>query len=78
MAKKALPHLIAAGGQAFSKGLDGADLVMLYQLCETMVRLTVSCYHELPRVILGNDKMAAPVMAPLEEMYWQWDKSQRQ
>lgn len=78
MSWKFPPHLITAGGQVFSKGLDGADLVMLYELCETVVSLTVSWYHELPTFILGNDKMSTPVMAPLEEMYGQWDKSERQ
>ena len=65
--QQASPHLAAAGGQAFSKGLDGADLVVLDQLGETLVGLTVSRYYELPVRVLGDDKMAAPVVAPLEE-----------
>lgn len=61
------PHLVTAGGQALSKGLDGADLVVLYQLCETVISLTVSWYGKLPILILGDDKMAAPVVAPLDK-----------
>lgn len=36
------PHLITTAGQVFSKGLDGADLVVLDQLRQAAVRLTVS------------------------------------
>lgn len=61
------PHLVAAGGQALSKGLDGAGLVELYQLCEASICLIVSSQNKLPLLILGDDKMAAAVMAPLKK-----------
>lgn len=48
-----------------SEGLDGAQPVMLDQLTEASVRLTVSRYHKLSRRVLGDDEMAAPVAAPL-------------
>ena len=60
-------HLIKVGGQIFSKGLDGADFKMFHELCEAFVCLTVSCYDKLSVLILGDDKMAAPVVSPLEE-----------
>lgn len=40
---------------------------MLYELCETAVGLTVSRYDELSILILGDDEMAAPVIAPFFE-----------
>lgn len=51
---------------------------MLDQLCETVVSLIISWYHKLSVFILGNDKMATPVVAPLKEIYGQWEKSERQ
>lgn len=71
-------HLVTTGGQVFSKRLNGAELVKLNQFRQTVVCLTVSCYHELAIFVLGNDKMAAPVTAPLEEIHTQKDKSERQ
>lgn len=62
-----LPHLVAAGRQVFSEGLDGADLVKLYQLRQAVVCLTVSSHRELSMLVLGDDKMAAPVLAPSKE-----------
>lgn len=64
------PHLITAGGQIFSKGLDGADLVVLDQLGETAVRLRVSWYDKVSVLILGDNKMTAPVVTP-------WEKAER-
>lgn len=54
--------MAAAGGEELPKRLDGPDLVMLDQLGQTAKQLTVSCYHKLPFRILGNDKMATPVL----------------
>lgn len=62
-----MTHLITAGGQVFSEGLDGADLVVLYQLFESSVRLAVSRYDKQSILALGDNKMAAPVETPLEE-----------
>lgn len=59
-----MSHLTAAGGEVLPKRLDGADLVMLYQLGQAAEQLTVSGYHKLAIRILGNDKMATPVMTP--------------
>ncbi len=64
-------HLLKTGGQVFIEGLDGADFVILYQLRQAAVCLTVSCEEELPLIILGDDEMATPVVAPLEEMHIQ-------
>lgn len=61
------PYLVTTGSQVFSKGLDGAGFVVLYQFCQAPVRLTVSCYDELSILVLGDDKMATPVMTPCEE-----------
>lgn len=72
------PHLVTTGSQVFSKWLNGAELIKLNQFRKTVVCLTVSSYHELAIFVLGDDKMAAPVMAPLEEIHNQKDKSERQ
>lgn len=45
---------------------------MLYQLCEAAVCLTVSWYDKLSIYILGDDKMTASVVAPVEEMQGRW------
>lgn len=74
--KEAPPHLVTTGGQALSKGLDRADFVILDQLRQTAVWLTVSRYDELSFLILGDDKMTAPVVAPLEEKEGRWDESE--
>jgi len=58
---------VTAGDQALSKRLNGADLIVLYQLSQTAEQLTVSSYDKLSFLILGDDKMAAPVVAPEEE-----------
>lgn len=64
-----LPHLVTTGSEVFSKGLDGAGLVVLYQLCQTCVGLVVSCYDKVSVVVLGNDKMPTPVVTPREEKH---------
>lgn len=60
------PHLVAAGSEEFSKGLDGTGLVVLYQLRQTCVGLVVSRYDKPSLLVLGNDKMATPVVTPSE------------
>lgn len=60
------PHLVTTGSEKFSKGLDGAGLVVLYQLSYTCVGLVVSCYDKLAVLVLGNDKVATPVVTPME------------
>lgn len=72
------PHLVTTRSQVFSKGLDGAGLVVLYQLCQAPVRLTVSCYDELSILVLSDDKMATPVMTPCEEKKNQAEMNQKQ
>lgn len=64
-----LPHLVTTGSEVFSKGLDGAGFVVLYQLCQACVCLVVSRYDKLSILVLGNDKMATPVVTPWEEKH---------
>lgn len=60
-------HLETAGRQVFPERLDGAELVKLNQLRQTVVRSTVSSHRELTPLVLDDDKMAAPVVAPSKE-----------
>lgn len=64
-----LPHLVTTGSQVFSKGLDGTGFVVLYQLSQACIRLVVSCNDKLSILVLGNDKMATPVVTPWEEKH---------
>lgn len=64
-----LPHLRTAGAQELPKRLDGADLVVLYQLPEAVKHMLVSCNDKQPFCVLSDDKMAAPVVTPVEEKH---------
>lgn len=60
---------MTTGGEVLSKGLDGAGLVVLYQLCQAAVCLVVPRDDKLSILVLGNDEVATPVVPPGDEKH---------